>query len=164
MLPVAYLDALGKSPRSRWLTLIGQEHPGEGRHPDQEVEHRAAVGVVGAIVVGLHGGQGVVLTGSLAVFFLQVLQGTGGPETSERRAPGEAGKASPVFCSPLPPHPCDTILRCGPRAVLGPRRRECPGLSSPVPGRGPGSRRHRPVGPLPVLHLPQLRRLRASGV
>lgn len=148
-------DALRKSPRPRWLTLIGQEHPGEGRHPDQEVEHCAAVGVVGAVVVGLHGGQGVVLTGSLAVLFLQVLKGTGRPETSGQRAPGKAGKASPVSSSVLPAAR-DTILRGGPLAVLGPRRLECLG-----PGPRGASARQRLY---PFCTFPQRRRLGAPGV
>lgn len=29
-----------------YLTLVGEEHLGEGRHSDQEVQHGAAVGVV----------------------------------------------------------------------------------------------------------------------
>lgn len=67
------------------LILIGQKHPGEGWHPDQEVQHCAAVGVVGAVVVRLHGGQWVVLSGPFAVLFLQVLKDTGNPDNSWQR-------------------------------------------------------------------------------
>lgn len=56
------------------ITLVGQEHLGEWGHPDEEVEDCAAVGVVGAVVVGLHWGHGVVLTCTLPVLLLQVLQ------------------------------------------------------------------------------------------
>lgn len=55
--------------------MVCKEHLGEGRHPHQEVQHSAAVGVVGAIVVGLHGGHGVVLAYALPVLLLQVLRG-----------------------------------------------------------------------------------------
>ena len=41
------------------------------------MKHSAAVGVVGAVVVGLHRGHRVVFPGSFAVLLLQVLKDTG---------------------------------------------------------------------------------------
>lgn len=55
------------------LTLIGEKHLCERRHSNQEVQHSAAVGVVGAVVVRLDGRHGVVLTDALLVLLLQVL-------------------------------------------------------------------------------------------
>ena len=52
-------------------------HLCERRHSDQEMKHSAAVGVVGAVVVGLHWGHRVVFPGSFAVLLLQVLKDTG---------------------------------------------------------------------------------------
>ena len=56
------------------VTLVGQEHLGERGHPDHEVENSAAVGVVGAVVVGLHWRHGVIVTGTLLILLLQVLR------------------------------------------------------------------------------------------
>lgn len=53
--------------------MICEEHLGERRHPDQKVQHGAAVGVVGAVVVRLHRRHGVVLAYALPVLLLQVL-------------------------------------------------------------------------------------------
>lgn len=55
------------------LTLIGEKHLCERGHSNQEVQHSAAVGVVGAVVVRLDGRHGVVLTDALLVLLLQVL-------------------------------------------------------------------------------------------
>ena len=41
------------------------------------MKHSAAVGEVGAVVVGLHWGHRVVFPGSFAVLLLQVLKDTG---------------------------------------------------------------------------------------
>ena len=59
-----------------WLTLVRQEHLGERRHSDQEVQHGATVGVVWAVVVRLDGRHGVVLTDTLLVLLLKVLHNT----------------------------------------------------------------------------------------
>lgn len=67
--------SISAGPISLWLTLVREEHLGERRHPDQEVQHGAAVGVVRAVVVRLYGGHGVVLTYALPVLLLQVLVG-----------------------------------------------------------------------------------------
>lgn len=56
-----------------WLTLVCEEHLGERRHSDQEVQHSAAVGVVRAVVVRLDGRHGVVLTNALLVLLFEVL-------------------------------------------------------------------------------------------
>lgn len=55
------------------LTLVSQEHLGERRHSDQEVQHGAAVGVMRAVVVRLDGGHGVIFSNALFVLFLQIL-------------------------------------------------------------------------------------------
>lgn len=55
------------------LTLVREEHLGERRHSDQEVQHGAAVGVVWAVVVRLDGRHGVVLANALLVLLLEVL-------------------------------------------------------------------------------------------
>lgn len=75
--PFVHLDLnLGSKYRPSWLkaasslTLVCEKHLGERRHPHQEVQHGAAVGVVGAVVVGLHGGHGVVLTYAFPVLLL----------------------------------------------------------------------------------------------
>lgn len=58
--------------------MVSQEHLGERRHSDQEVEHGAAIGIVGAIVVGLDGRHRVIFTNALPVFLLQILQDSEG--------------------------------------------------------------------------------------
>ncbi len=55
------------------LTLIGQKHLGERRQPDEEVQDGAAVGVVRAVVIGLDGGHGVVLSLAFLILLLQIL-------------------------------------------------------------------------------------------
>lgn len=57
----------------RGPTLVGEEHLGERRHSDQEVQDGAAVGVVRAVVIGLDGRHGVVLADALLVLIFQVL-------------------------------------------------------------------------------------------
>ena len=59
-----------KAATFSWLTLVCQEHLGERRHSDQEVQHSAAVGVVWAVVVRLHWRHGVILTNTLFVLLL----------------------------------------------------------------------------------------------
>ena len=57
------------------MSLEGQEHSGKGRQPHKEVEDDAAVGVVGAIVVGLGGVVGQACGGVVGVgLCLQILQ------------------------------------------------------------------------------------------
>lgn len=53
--------------------MIGQKHLGEGRQPDQEVQHGAAVGVVRAVVIRLDGRHGVVLSLALLKLLFQIL-------------------------------------------------------------------------------------------
>lgn len=55
------------------FTLVSQEHLCEGRHSDQEVQHGATVGIVGAVMVGLDGRHWVIFTDALLVFLLQIL-------------------------------------------------------------------------------------------
>lgn len=66
------------------------------------MEHGAAVGVVGAIVVGLHRRHGVVFSGSFAILFLQVLQNKD-QENSQLCAPNIT---SFLFHSPPPLQHC----------------------------------------------------------
>lgn len=53
--------------------MVSQEHLCKRRHSDQEVQHGAAVGIVGAVVVGLDGRHWVIFTNALLVFLLQIL-------------------------------------------------------------------------------------------
>lgn len=54
--------------------MVSQEHLCERRHSDQEVQHGAAVGVVGAVMVGLDRRHGVVFADALPVLLLQILR------------------------------------------------------------------------------------------
>lgn len=76
------------------LTLVCEEHLGERRHPDQEVQHGAAVGVVRAVVVRLHGGHGVVLTYALPVLLLQVLRERENNKATVTPAPASTSSAA----------------------------------------------------------------------